>query len=112
MSFDEGLAERVRVALGPRSRVTERRMFGGLAFLLDGKMFIGISGSKLMARVGMERYQDALGLPHVREMTFTGRPMKGYVYIDPPGLAEDRDLAAWVAWCVSYVAALPAKVSK
>jgi hypothetical protein len=87
-------------------------MFGGLAFLLDGKMFVGISGSKLMARVGMERYQDALALPHVREMNFTGKSMKGYVYIEAPGLAEDRDLAAWVSWCASYVARLPAKVRK
>ena len=112
MSFDEGLAQRVREALGSRPHVTERRMFGGLAFLLDGKMFVGISGSKLMARVGVERYRDALALPHVREMTFTGKPMKGYVYIDPPGLAEDGALAAWVSWCASYVAALRAKVSK
>lgn len=84
-------------------------MFGGLAFLVDGKMFIGISGSKLMARVGAERYQDALALPHVREMDFTGRPMNGYVYVEPPGLVRDEDLTAWVSWCVSYVASLPAK---
>ena len=112
MAFDEGLAQRVREALGERPFVAERRMFGGLAFLLEGKMFVGISGSTLMARVGTERYQDALALPHVREMDFTGKPMKGYVYIDPAGLAEDRDLAAWVGWCAGYVAGLPAKRSK
>jgi TfoX/Sxy family transcriptional regulator of competence genes len=112
MAFDEGLAQRVREALGSLSRVTERRMFGGLAFMLEGKMFVGISGSKLMARVGAERYQDALAHPHVRVMDFTGKPMKGYVYIDPQGLAEDSALLAWVAWCASYVAGLPAKESK
>lgn len=112
MAFDEGLAERVREVLASRALVTERKMFGGLAFLLEGKMFVGISGSKLMARIGAERYQDALALPHVREMNFTGKPMKGYVYIDPPGLAEDQDLAAWVSWCASYVASLPARKSK
>lgn len=112
MPFDEGLAQRVREALGSRPFVTERRMFGGLAFLLDGKMVVGISGSKLMARVGAERYEDALRLPHVREMSFTGKPMRGYVYIDAPALTEDSDLAAWVSWCASYVAGLPAKVSK
>ena len=112
MSFDEGLAQRVREALGARTGVAERRMFGGLAFLLDGKMFVGVSGSKLMARVGAERYQDALALPHVSEMNFTGKPMKGYVYVEPLGLAEDSDLAAWVIWCASYVARLPAKVFK
>ena len=111
MAYDEGLAQRVREVLGPRPFVTERRMFGGLAFLLDGKMFAGISGSKLMARVGAERYQDALALPHVREMDFTGKPMKGYVYVDAQGLAEDDVLSAWVSWCAGYVAALLAKVS-
>lgn len=64
-----------------------------------------------MARVGVEKYQDALALPHVREMNFTGKPMRGYVYIDPPGLAEDRDLAAWVSWCAGHVAGLPERTS-
>jgi TfoX/Sxy family transcriptional regulator of competence genes len=112
MAFDEGLAQRVREALEKRVSITERRMFGGLAFLLDGKMFVGISGSKLMARVGAERYQDALSLPHVREMNFTGKPMKGYVYIEPLGLTNDENLKAWVSWCASYVEDLPAKKSK
>jgi TfoX/Sxy family transcriptional regulator of competence genes len=109
VAFDPGLSQRVREVLGERPGLTERKMFGGLAFLLDGKMFVGIIGGTLMARVGPERHQDALAQPHVREMDFTGRPMKGYVYIDPPGLAEDRDLAAWVLWCASFVAALPEK---
>ena len=112
MAFDEGLAQRVREALAGRPGITERRMFGGLAFLVDGKMFVGISGSKLMARVGVERYQDALAVPHVRQMDFTGKPMKGYVYVDPPGLVEDKDLGAWVSWCSAYAAALPAKASR
>lgn len=112
MAFDEGLAQRVREALDGVASITERRMFGGLAFLVDGKMFVGVSGSKLMARVGGERYQDALSLPHVRKMDFTGKPMNGYVYVEPPGLAEDENLKAWVIWCASYVASLPAKVSK
>lgn len=112
MAFDQGLAQRVREALDGRPGITERRMFGGLAFLVDGKMFIGISGSKLMARVGAERYQDALALPHVRQMDFTGKPMNGYVYVEPAGLAEDTDLAAWVLWCASYVGSLPAKKPK
>ena len=112
MAFDEGLAQRVREALAGRPGITERRMFGGLAFLVDGKMFVGISGSKLMARVGVERYQDALAVPHVRQMDFTGKPMKGYVYVDPLGLVEDKDLVAWVSWCSAYAAALPATASR
>jgi TfoX/Sxy family transcriptional regulator of competence genes len=112
MAFDSSLAERVRKTLGARSGLSERRMFGGLAFLVDGKMFMGIRNSSLMARVGPEHHQDALAMPGVRVMDFTGRPMKGYVYIDPPAVADDTQLAAWVTWCVQYVAGLPAKLAK
>jgi hypothetical protein len=112
MAYDNGLAQRIREALEGRSGVSEKAMFGGLAFLVDGKMFVGVQDSVLMARVGPERHADALAVAHVREMDFTGRPMKGYVYIDPPGLREDKDLSAWVQWCVGYVAALPAKKAK
>ncbi|MEO8023323.1 TfoX/Sxy family protein [Polaromonas sp.] len=109
MAFDTFLAQRVRAALGPRPGITERQMFGGLAFLVHGKMFMGIRNSSLMARVGPEHHQDALAMPHVRVMDFTGRAMKGYVYIDPPAVAEDQDLKAWVVWCLEYVAGLPEK---
>jgi hypothetical protein len=112
MAYDPGLAQRVREVLGQRSGLEERRMFGGLAFLLDGKMFVGVNSSTLMARVGPERYEDALALPHVREMDFTGRPLRGYVYIAPAGLAEDRDLGAWVNWCAGFVETLPEKKPK
>jgi TfoX/Sxy family transcriptional regulator of competence genes len=109
MAYDPGLAQCVREVLGKRAGISERAMFGGLAFLVDGKMFVGIRESSLMARVGPERHADALAMPSVRVMNFTGRPMKGYVYIDPPAIAEDRDLEAWVSWCVQYVARLPSK---
>jgi len=112
MAFDAGLAQRVRGVLGPRPGVTERRMFGGLAFLADGKMFVGIQDSVLMARVGAERHDDALAMPHVREMDFTGRPMKGYVYIDPPAIATDEALSAWVGWCADHATRLPPKKAK
>lgn len=110
MAFDLELAARVRTALTGRGGITEKRMFGGLAFLVDGKMFVGIRASSLMARVGTERHDDALALPHVRVMDFTGRPMKGYVYVDPPALRRPEDLSAWVTWCVEHVSRLPAKV--
>ncbi|WP_418318900.1 TfoX/Sxy family protein [Piscinibacter sakaiensis] len=112
MAYDAGLAQRIREVLGDRPGVSERAMFGGLAFLVDGKMFVGVHESTLMARVGAERHEDALAVPHVRPMDFTGRPMKGYVYVDAPGLREDKDLQAWVRWCVEHVAALPAKKGK
>jgi len=112
MAYDSGLAQRIREALEDTPHVSEKAMFGGLAFLVDGKMFVGVQDSVLMARVGPERHSDALAVAHVREMDFTGRPMKGYVYIDPPGLKEDKDLKAWVLWCAGYAAALPAKKVK
>lgn len=112
MAFDPGLAQRVREVLGDRPGITERKMFGGLAFLVHGKMFVGIRNSSLMARVGPERHADALAMSNVRAMDFTGRPMKGYVYIDPPAIADERDLQAWVVWCAEYVASLPEKQAK
>lgn len=112
MAYDRGLAQRVREVLVDRPNISERAMFGGLAFLVDGKMFVGVRNSSLMARVGPERHQDALAMPSVRVMDFTGRPMKGYVYIDPPAISADRDLQAWVLWCVEFVAKLPHKKAK
>lgn len=112
MAYDSGLAQRIRASLEGRPGISEQAMFGGLAFLVDGKMFVGVQGSVLMARVGSERHADALAVSHVREMDFTGRPMQGYVYVDPPGLMADKDLHTWVHWCVGYVAALPAKKTK
>jgi len=109
MAFDPGLAERIRELLADRGGISERRMFGGLAFLDDGRMVVGIIDGTLMARVGPDRHADALALPHVRPMDFTGRPMKGYVYVDPPGIAEDAALAAWLTACLGFVERLPAK---
>jgi TfoX/Sxy family transcriptional regulator of competence genes len=112
MAFDLGLAQRVRAVVADRPGISERAMFGGLAFLVDGKMFVGIRNSSLMARVGSERHQHALAMPGVRVMDFTGRPMKGYAYIDPPAISADQDLSAWVLWCLEFVAKLPEKRPK
>lgn len=112
MAFDPGLAQRVREVLGERPGITERRMFGGLAFMVHGRMFVGVQAASLMARVGPERHDDALAMPGVRVMDFTGRPMKGYVYLDPPAIAEDPALQAWVRWCEDYAAALPGAAAR
>lgn len=112
MAYSTALADRVRYTLGTRSGLSERAMFGGLALMVDGKMFVAISDSELICRVGPEHHQDALAMPHVREMDFTGRPMRGYVYVGLAALAAESDLRAWVTWCVEYVAALPPKASK
>ena len=112
MSYDEGLAERLRDILQDRPEMAEKKMFGGLAFMSRGYMFVGILGDVLMARVGPEGYVQALSRPHVREMDFTGRPMKGYVFIDPPGFEQDADLCAWVERCHWFVQSLPPKQPK
>ena len=112
MSFDEGLAERIRDMLRSDRHTTEKRMFGGLAFMSGGYMFMGIAGETLMARVGTENYEKVLSQPHVREMDFTGKPMKGYVFVDPPGFENDSDLANWVHQCHLFVKSLPPKKSK
>ena len=109
MAFDEGLAERIRELLRDRRNITERKMFGGLAFLLNGYMFVGIVGDTLMARVGPDGYAKALARKHVREMDFTGKPMKGYVYVAPEGFESDAELENWVSRCTAFVDTLPPK---
>ncbi len=109
VAYDEGLAERVRTVLGPEPGVTERRMFGGLCFLLDGNMCAGVVGDDLMARTGHDGFADALARPHAREMDFTGRPSRSMVFVDAEGVAEDDDLARWVALGVEVARALPPK---
>jgi hypothetical protein len=109
MPYDEGLAVRLRKTLKSRRGISEKKMFGGLAFMSRGYMFIGITGNVLMARIGPEYYQQALSRPHVRVMDFTGKPMKGYVFIDPPGFEHDSDLSDWVRRCHQFVQSLPPK---
>jgi TfoX/Sxy family transcriptional regulator of competence genes len=83
MAYDEALAQRVRDLLAPREELTEREMFGGIAFMLAGNMACGVIGGDLLVRLGKEDAERALGEPHVRPMDFTGRPMKTTVYVDP-----------------------------
>ena len=111
MAFDEELASRVRDCLGVRSDVTEKRMFGGLAFLLGGHMCCGIVGDDLMVRVGPDAFEDALSKPHARPMDFTGTPSKGMVYVAPPGLRTAKSLASWVHRGVAFAASLPPKAA-
>src|SRR5262245_57248741 len=109
MAYDEGLAERIRGVLDGRPGVTEKRMFGGIAFLVKGHMSVGIVQDKLMVRVGRETYDSVLRERHVRRMDFTGRPMKGFVYILAAGYETDADLQRWVDRGVGFVSALPAR---
>ena len=109
MAYDEGLAERIRGLLEDHGTVSERRMFGGLAFLIRGHMTVGIVKEELMVRVGPETYPQVLREPHARAMDFTGRPMKGFVFVSAQGLDSDADLERWVERGVGYAASLPTK---
>lgn len=112
MAYDEGLAQRIREFVEQRPGITEKRMFGGVAFMSQGHMFVGIVGETLMVRVGPAAYAGALAKPHVREMDFTGKPMKGYVYVDAEGFESDAALRGWVDAGLGFVGTLPAKPPK
>ncbi|MFG2868541.1 TfoX/Sxy family protein [Streptomyces sp. NPDC048338] len=109
MTYDEGLAQRIRERLGERPAVSEKRMFGGLAFLLHGNMTVGVSGDEVIARVGPDGTEQALARPEARPMDFTGRPMRGWVTVSGPALAEDAVLDHWVTRAVAFADTLPPK---
>lgn len=109
MAYDEGLAERIRDALSERDDVVERKMFGGLAFMLSGNMSVGIVGDELMVRVGSDAYESSLARPHARKMDFTGRAMKGMVYVATAGFEADSDLHAWIDRGLAFASSLPPK---
>ena len=112
MAFDEGTAQRIREALDDRADVSEKKMFGGITFLLGGNMCVGVVGDELMVRVGAAQFEAALAELHAREMDFTGRAMKGFVYVAEPGFESDGDLCAWVERGVAFAGSLPAKPGK
>ena len=109
MAYDEELAERVRRALAGRKGLSEKKMFGGIAYMLRGNMCCGIVKDQLMVRVGPERHAEALAQPHARPMDFTGRPMRGMVYVTPEGCRTDEALKRWVEQGLNFAATLPAK---
>ena len=112
MAYDEGLAHRLRELFEDEPAVTEKKMFGGLCFLHDGNMCCGIVGDELMLRVGPDAYEACLALPHAREMDFTGRALRGMIYVGTDGFAEDEDLAAWAERGLAFARSLPAKKPK
>ena len=106
MAYDETLAERIRRSRPTPPDITEKKMFGGLAFLHKGKMFCGIVKDELMVRVGSERYEESLRETHVRPMDFTGRPMKGYVFVESAGCRTDKEVRRWVERGADFVETL------
>ncbi len=109
MAYDEGLAQRLTEYFEDVPGVTDKKMFGGLCFMHQGNMVGGIVGDELMLRVGPDAYEACLAEPHAREMDFTGRTMKGMIYVAAEGLAEDEDLEAWVERALAFASSLPAK---
>ena len=110
MAYDEGLAQRLREHFEDEFYVEEKKMFGGLCFMLSGHMCCGIIKDTLMARVGQDNYEASLAHPSAAEMDFTGKPMKGLVYIRPEGFESDEALAYWVDICAGFVKRLPLKI--
>jgi TfoX/Sxy family transcriptional regulator of competence genes len=109
MAFDEGLAERIRAELEGEDGVQEKKMFGGIAFLLHGNMAAGVIKDEMCVRVEPADFDDLLAQPGARIFDFSGRPMKGWLMLDQDALAEDADLRAWIARGVDYASSLPAK---
>lgn len=112
MAYDEGVAERVRELVGGREGFSERKMFGGVCFMLNGNMFAGVIRDDLMLKVGKPAFEDALAQPHARPMDFAGRPMTGMVYVAPPGFESKAALQEWLDRALSFVGEMPAKEPK
>ena len=109
MAYDDGLAQRMREALAVIPDIDEKKMFGGIGFLLNGNMACGVNKDDLIVRVGPEAYEAALAEPHTKVFDMTGRPMKGWVVVRPAGYESDEGLKGWVQRGVDFALTLPAK---
>lgn len=110
MAYDEKLAEKVRRILKGKRGISEKKMFGGLCFLHHGNMLCGVDNkSRLMVRVGADNYPKALKTKHAREMDFTGRPLKGMIYVDPEGTRNKAGLTKWIEMGLNFTRTLPRK---
>jgi len=109
MAFDEQLAGRIRLSLGRRKGLTEKKMFGGIAFLLNGNMCCGVHRTEMIVRLAPEATDHALTDRHTRLFDLTGRPMKGWLLVEPAGLTTDAKLGKWVAVAAKYAGSLPPK---
>jgi hypothetical protein len=108
MAYDEGLAQRIEDALGEMDGLETKKMFGGVGYMLNGNMAVGILSGGLIVRTGPERYEELLGRPHAG-MFGTGRVMRGWVMVAPEGVSEDADLQEWVEIGAAFAASLPPK---
>jgi len=106
MAYDEQLADRVREAISARPEVSERKMFGGIGFMIAGKMSVGVIGEELIVRLDPDDAEKALAEDGVREFDFTGRPMKGWIFVAPERTEDDAELAEWVEAGADFAASL------
>ena len=109
IAFDEALAARIREDLARKKSIDEKKMFGGVSFLLNGNMLVGVWKDSLIVRQGPDGYEDALAQSYVREFDITGKPMKGWVIVDAEGIEDDDQLAEWIERAVKFVTTLPRK---
>ena len=109
MAYSQALAERIRTAVGRRRDIAEKKMFGGVVFLLRGNMLVGIWKQSLIVRLGADQATAALKRENVREFDVTGRPMKNWIMVDPDGLDTDGELTAWIEVATAFVETLPGK---
>src|SRR5260370_3770818 len=109
MAFSEALAERIRQALARRKNVEEKKMFGGVGFLFNGNMLVGVWKDSLIVRLGPDEGDEALLEPHVKKFDITGRPMKGWVLVEPEGVEGDDQLSGWIERATKFVRKLPGK---
>ncbi len=109
MASDAILAGRLRAILKRRQGVEEKKMFGGVCFFLNGNMLVGVWNQSLIARLGQDQGEEALQEPHVRKMDITGKPMKGWVMVQPEGIEDDDQLRDWIGRARKFVARLPEK---
>ena len=109
MVYDEKLAERIRKIIGKDKHVTEKHMFGGLSFFYKKKMFCGVLKDDLVLKMSHEQWENALRKPNIRPMDFTGKPMKGFVYVNQKGCKSDKDLKKLVELSMIYASTLTSK---
>lgn len=109
MAYDEGLTQRIREMLPSQSEYVEKKMFGGVGFMLQGNMSVGVNKDDLIVRVYPERFEELVGRPHARPFDMTGRPMKGWIMVSAGGHGSDEDLQEWVEEGVEFALSLPPK---
>ena len=109
MAFSEALAQRVRDVLYPLTVAEEKKMFGGIAFMVSGNMAVGVIRDELIARVGLENYEASLRVPGADLFKPTGKPMAGWITVAPDGHKTDKDMKYWIELALEFVKTLPAK---